>query len=130
MRSTFGGKTKGTKPMNDTALAALDEFTPLEKEPDWPDHWWYLKDEAKLRMGLQRELHAELSDVHPLWGLRPIVVARCERNDDILVSLSDGRLAIVHLVWHGHVDQYPDKYPSTFFPDSWEQLQEELNDDW
>lgn len=116
--------------MSDSPLAAIDEFTPLEKEPDWPEHWWYLKNEPKLRMGLQRELHAELSEAHPLWGLRPIVVAKCERNDDILVRLADGRLAFVHLIWHGRVDQYPDKYPSTFFPDTWEQSQKELNDDW
>ena len=89
--------------MNKTPLAPIDEFAPLEKEPDWPEHWWYLKDNQEVRTGLQRELHADLSDAHPLWGLRPIVVARCERNDDILVSLADGRLAFVHLVWHGHV---------------------------
>lgn len=115
--------------MSDSPLASLDEFTPLWKEPEWPEHWWYLKEEAKLREGLQRELHAELSDAHPLWGLRPIVVAKCNRNDDILVSLTNGQLAIVHLVWHGHVDPYPDKFPATFFLETWEQLQAELNDE-
>jgi hypothetical protein len=125
----LGENPIGITLMSDGPLAAIDEFTPLDKEPIWPEHWWYLKDEEKLREGLQRELHAELSDAHPLCGLRPVVVARCERNDDILVNLADGRLAFVHLVWHGHVDQYPDKFPWTFIPDSWEQLQQELNGD-
>ncbi len=115
--------------MNDLPLAALDEFTPLEKEPRWPEHWQYLKNEEKVRVGLQRELHAELSEAHPLWGLRPVVVARCGRNDDILVRVADGRLVFVHLVWHGRVDQCPSEYPATFFPETWEQLQVALNDD-
>lgn len=115
--------------MSQPPLASIDFFTPLEQEPRWPEHWWYLKDEAKLRMGLQRELHAELSEAHPLWGLQPVVVARCERNDDVLVRLCDGRLAFVHLIWHGHVDQCPDKFPSTYIPNNWDELQQELDDE-
>ena len=27
------------------------------------------------------------------------------------VELADGRFAMVHPVWHGHIDQYPDRFP-------------------
>lgn len=107
----------------------MNSFFPLDKEPIWPDHWWYLKDEPQLRAGLQKELDAELGEAHPLSELRPVVVAKCERNDDVLVQLSDGRLAFVHLVWHGRVDQFPDKFPSFFIPESWSELQKELDDE-
>jgi len=62
---------------------------------------------------LQRELTKELSPVHPLASLTPRVIGRCEASDDIVVELSDGRLAVVHLTWRGEPDQFPDKFPGT-----------------
>ena len=47
--------------MDEEPLAPIDSFLPLEEEPRWPEHWWYLRDEPALRQGVQRELHAELS---------------------------------------------------------------------
>lgn len=109
--------------MESAPLADPDFFEPLTVEPNWPDHWWYLKGEQTLRNGIQAELHKELSRAHPLWGWRPVVVAKCEYNDDILVELCDGRFAIVHLVWHSRVDNQPEIYPHTFMIDSTDDLQ-------
>lgn len=40
-------------------------------------------------------------------------MGRHQGCDDVLVALQDGRFAVVHLVWNGTVDQYPDKFPFT-----------------
>ena len=112
--------------MDDQPLAPVDAFAPLAEEPRWPEGWWYLRDEPDLRVGLQRELHAELSAAHPLWGLQPVVVAKCDRSDDVLVRLRDGRFAFVHLVWHGKVDPVPDAFPATRIVEGLAALQAEL----
>lgn len=39
--------------------------------------------------------------MNKLWNQNPVVFARSNANDDILVDLNDSR----------KVDQYPDKYP-------------------
>jgi hypothetical protein len=78
------------------------------------------------QLGLQRELDAELSSAHPLWGTRPVVFGRHRATDDILVALEDGRFALVHLVWHGHVDQFPADFPSTIICQDLHALEAEL----
>jgi len=47
----------------------------------------------------------------------------------VIVQLNDGRFACVHLVWHGKIDQYPDKFPSSNIFDSVKSLQTYLNDE-
>jgi hypothetical protein len=79
---------------------------------DWHEPWHQLA-ERQEQLGVQRELDCELSAAHPLWGTEPVVFGRHQGTDDILVALADGRFAIVHLVWHGHVDQFPAEFPST-----------------
>jgi len=92
----------------------------------WPDSWWYLPAEADLQQGLQTELIAELSDKHPLWGLQALVVAKSNLNDDIIVALNNDRFALVHLLWHGHVDQQAAAFPATQILAGAAQLQELL----
>lgn len=92
----------------------------------WQEPWSQLED-VNEQHSLQRELLAELSAAHPLWNCNPVVLGRSSANDDVLVSLNNGRFATVHLVWHGHVDQFPETYPTTVFYDSLEELQEELS---
>lgn len=84
----------------------------------WRTPWYQIEDEEQ-QQGIQAELHRELSFAHPLWGTEPVVFGKHQGNDDVLVALTDGRFGIVHLVWHGKVDQFPDKFPWTLIcPDS------------
>lgn len=98
-----------------SGLDAEFDSLPLPR-PDipWSYPWRQIAEPAE-QHGLQRELLAELSSAHPLWGLDPVVFGRHEALDDIIVALKDERYAVVHLVWHGHVDQYPAEFPSTTF---------------
>jgi hypothetical protein len=79
--------------------------------------------------GVQGELEKEISSAHPLWGCDPKVFGRHQACDDILVALNEGRFAIVHLIWHGKVDQYPDRFPSTQIIDDIEEVQKTIDDD-
>lgn len=121
-------KTRKEK-MSDSPLADINRLPQPDVKVRWPEHWWYLKDEPDRQLGTQRKLHAELSAKHPLWGLRPVIVARSERCDDVVVALSDESFAVVHLVWNGHVDQFPDKFPSTLMLGDRDALQAFLDED-
>jgi len=103
----------------------LEPLPLLRPDIAWQDPWSPLETAAE-QHGLQRELVAELSPAHPLWGTDPIVFARHQGTDDILVGLNDGRFALVHLLWHGHVDQLPATYPSTAFYPRLDALREDL----
>ncbi len=54
---------------------------------------------------LMRELAAELSVAHPLYGMRLEAVARSIKADDALFELQDGRCAWVHLTWSGKAER-------------------------
>jgi len=113
-------------------LASLDDIKLQEVSLVVPESWWYLEndtDEAKLRISIQKELHSEIGPKHPLWGYKPVVFAKSEKSDDVLVYLNDGRFAVVHLVWHGHIDQVPDKFPKTVFFEDKDELQRFLNEE-
>jgi hypothetical protein len=94
---------------------------------NWNEPWYLLEDNLRKKIGMQRELNLEIGSQHPLWKLKPIVFAKCSANDDILVFLSDGRFACVHLVWNSKIDYYPDKFPSTYFLDTPELVQSFLD---
>jgi hypothetical protein len=83
-----------------------------ERTIEWKEPW-YLLDQPSRRRGLARELALEVGPLHPIWGTDPVVLGTRDDCDDIVVSLSGGRFAIVHLIWHGAIDQFPDRYPST-----------------
>ncbi len=54
---------------------------------------------------LKRELLKELSEEHFLSGQTLKVLAKRQDNDDVLFSLSEGRLVIVHLTWIGRSER-------------------------
>lgn len=53
-------------------------------------------------------------------------MGRHQGCDDVLVALQDGRFAVVHLVWNGTVDQYPDTYPCTVLYEDFAALQKRM----
>ena len=110
-------------------LADIKNLPFPELNVSWPKSWWSLENEEELRKGIQEELNAEIGPKHPLWGFKPVVFAKCNSSDDILVYLNDGRFALVHLVWHGHIDQQPDKFPFTIFLGNDVELQKFLDDE-
>jgi hypothetical protein len=110
-------------------LADIKNLPFTEVKLNWPESWWYLEHEIDLQKGIQEELNAEIGPRHPLWGHKPVVFAKCNNSDDILVQLIDGRFAIVHLVWHGHIDQEPEKFPASGIIANERELQSFLNDE-
>ncbi len=67
-------------------------------EIPWALPWEPVLDERVIR-ALQKELALEVGSEHPLRGMEAKVIGRRVDNDDILVQLSQGRLARVHLGW-------------------------------
>ena len=83
--------------------------------------------------GVQAELDREVGPLHPLWNSGANVVAMRRDCDDVAVQLSDGRFAIVHLVWHGRIDPFPGEFPSTRIFDTLNSFQRAIDvdvDDW
>ncbi|MFD2168062.1 hypothetical protein ACFSJY_17535 [Thalassotalea euphylliae] len=107
----------------------LHENSFPKDEFNWGHPWHLLEGGSRGKIGLQKELNAEIGSKHPLFEFDPIVFARSSAGDDILVFLNDGRFACVHLVWHGKVDQFPDKFPSTYFLDSAVSVQNFLDEE-
>jgi hypothetical protein len=94
----------------------------------WKGPWNPIQSGAEA-LGLQSELDKEVSPRHALWGTSPKVIGRRMDNDDVLVRVDDGRLACVHLLWNGRIDQFPDKYPWTVFYASAAEFQSEMEQD-
>lgn len=104
-------------------LAKLSELYFPKERFTWGAPWWNLEENPELRVGIQKELNAEIGPKHPLWGLKPVVFGKCDASDDLVVHLSDGRFACVHLVWQGKIDQIPDKFPWATIYESATELQ-------
>lgn len=79
---------------------------------EWLEPWQPIERDDQ-RRALEAELHRELAPDHPLYGLKPTAIARRQDNDDVLFSLTDGRLAVVHLTWMVNQDRPP--YPAADF---------------
>ncbi|MFN5417265.1 MAG: hypothetical protein ACK5B9_09425 [Flavobacteriia bacterium] len=62
---------------------------------------------------LKKELDKEISSTHPLFERSMEIIAKRQDNDDVLIRLSDGKLATVHLTWSGKTEQ--GNYPLTKF---------------
>jgi hypothetical protein len=63
-----------------------------------PEGWLWIEDDAAI--ALEDELQRELSDVHPMKGVRVRAVARRTDQDDVLFrSEESGRVYCVHLTW-------------------------------
>jgi hypothetical protein len=56
---------------------------------------------------LERELQAELSPTHPLYGISTRAIARSLCADDVLFEMENGRVAEVHLTWRGAPERAP-----------------------
>src|SRR5258708_22461637 len=76
----------------------------------WKEPWWAVSS-PEHKSALEKELALEIGPQHPLWGTKPSVLGVRRDCDDVAVELADGRFAMVHPVWHGHIDQYPDRFP-------------------
>ncbi|HBY64425.1 MAG TPA: hypothetical protein DEH78_31780 [Solibacterales bacterium] len=94
----------------------------------WNEPWREVREESE-RAGLERELAAEVGPQHPLWGLGARIIGRHSSQDDVVVSLAAGGYAIVHLVWHGHIDRFPREYPATTIYADQAELQAALDSD-
>jgi len=108
-------------------LIQLKELYWPQNTIQWPSSWWPLSEDAELRLALQQELHKEIGPKHPLWGLNPVIFAKSDSNDDVLVHLNNQKFAIVHLLWHGHIDQLPEIFPSTQLLEDENELQHYLD---
>ncbi|MCG7499696.1 hypothetical protein MHO82_22790 [Vibrio sp. Of7-15] len=110
-----------------SGLATLEKLYFPNEKIDWPEPWWYLDSNIEIRAGIQRELNSEIGPKHPLWGLKPVVIGKSDANDDVIVHLNNGKFACVHLIWHGRIDQHPDKYPSSIIFENISDLQHFIN---
>jgi hypothetical protein len=79
------------------------------------------------RTGLADELYQEVGPGHVLHGRRVTVVGESYARDDIVVEVSTGGWAYVHLTWKQAVDQPP--WPSTTLYESLEALQRVLDEE-
>jgi hypothetical protein len=77
----------------------------------WLEPWTPI-DRLKAGAAFRSELHAELSVLHPLFGLSAAAVARRGDQDDVLFELADGRVAEVHLTWSRKLEPDP-RLPET-----------------
>ena len=93
--------------IKDTSKAYPDE------QFDWTENWWFFENLLSFGDGIQNEVNAEIGEKHPLWRYEPIAIAKSNDSDDVIVRLNDGRYASVHLVWHGKIDQFPEKFPDS-----------------
>ncbi|GGH21492.1 hypothetical protein ACN9ML_01345 [Dyadobacter endophyticus] len=84
---------------------------------EWLEPWEKISDDQA--MFFKGQLVKEITSTHPLFGLQLMPIGRSEANDDILVSLSTGKLAVVHLTWGNSGDHL---WPSTELYDSWEEF--------
>ncbi|QIF02621.1 hypothetical protein [Roseimicrobium sp. ORNL1] len=94
----------------------------------WQEPWIPVRNESEWRL-LQTELDRELSSGHPLWHTGATIFGRHQGSDDVLVFLRDGRFGVVHLMWHGKVEQRPDQLPWTVLYDDIDTLQKGLNEE-
>ena len=67
----------------------------------------------------KEQLVKEITPSHTLFGLLLLPIGRNSANDDVLISVGSGKLAVVHLMWSNSGDHL---WPSTEFFDSWEEF--------
>jgi len=96
--------------------------------PAWKEPWCGIED-SKQKAAIEKELALEIGPEHPLWGTRPSAIGTRQDCDDVAVELSDGRFAIVHLVWHGKIDQFPREYPFALMLADLPTFQSEIDSD-
>lgn len=82
----------------------------------WLEPWCPVNPDADVTY--KAELLREVGEAHPLHGLSVAAVGRRLDSDDVLFSLPEGRLAVVHLTWTGHTESHP-AWPHTDFYAGW-----------
>lgn len=101
----------------------------MDQRPVFTDPWWDLRtgdpEAVNQRNALRAELATELSTGHPLHDQQLTIVARSEASDDIVVRVSDGSWALVHLTWRGTAEAPP--WPWTTIYTDPADLERELN---
>lgn len=80
---------------------------------------WEMVDKAGTAFALMRELQRETGNERHVLNNRDqaFAIARSIGSDDVLFTLSDGRVAVVHLTWSGTSETDP-IWPSTHVYDS------------
>lgn len=74
-------------------------------------YWSAMEMDEKSRISLVEELQLELHDNHILQNETFELIARKTNNDDIVLELEDGRVAVVHLTWKSKTET--NGYPIT-----------------
>ncbi len=92
----------------------------IEPQIPWRLPWHGLAPEQQAT-AFQSRLAVEITEVHPLWGKIALVLGRRVDQDEILVKLTDGRFARIHLVWSDNPRAYSAEYP-------WTTIYESLDD--
>ena len=73
--------------------------------------WWDLRgtdpSDVDQREALTAELAREVRRGHTLHKVPITVIGRSEASDDIIVQLTDGSWAVVHLTWRGAAERPP-----------------------
>ncbi|WP_084010474.1 hypothetical protein [Pseudofrankia sp. DC12] len=99
----------------------------MSEQPVFVDPWWDLRcgspTEHRQREALATELRNEVAAGHPLHRVSFEVIARSEATDDIIIELTTGGWAKVHLTWQG-----PDRppWPTTTIYNAIGALEEDL----
>ncbi|MGJ4902514.1 hypothetical protein ACQR0V_13165 [Bradyrhizobium sp. HKCCYLS2058] len=81
-----------------------------------PEPWCALT-EDHVRTTFEAELAREIAPGHALANLPSSIIAKRDDCDDVLVALSDGRVAVVHLTWSG-CREADLRWPTTVIYDS------------
>ena len=85
---------------------------------------WHPIESDDERRGLLDEFQREVGRDHPLADIAVSPIARRQDCDDVLFSVADGRVAIVHLTWSGKTESNSE-LPIYHFFDSLEIFVEE-----
>ncbi len=79
-------------------------------EISWMPPWYGIPPEEQAT-AFQSRLEVEITKAHTLWGQIALVVGRRRDQDEILVKLTDGRFAAIHLVWSDDPRSYSAEWP-------------------
>jgi hypothetical protein len=77
----------------------------------WPKPWAPIE-HASERSLLEIELKRELGELHSLYGLPAVALARRHDRDNVLFEINDGRVAEIHLTWRKSRESDP-RWPTT-----------------
>lgn len=72
---------------------------------DFIDPWMDCDDLADLGDSLEAELKKELHEHHSMFRADFNIIAKRQDNDEILIKLENGQLAVVHLTWSGKKEE-------------------------